>query len=53
VHHHYHTHRRLVSGLSASFALALTATLSAQSTASKPAEEITTMQKFEVKDVPD
>lgn len=43
---------RVVPGLAAAFGLALATTLSAQTPAAKPADEITTMQKFEVKDVP-
>jgi outer membrane receptor protein involved in Fe transport len=38
--------------LSAALALALATTLAGQTPASKPAEEVTTMQKFEVKGVP-
>ena len=47
-----HFHCRVVLGLSAAVGLALTTTLSAQTPAAKPTDEVTTMQKFEVKDVP-
>ncbi len=52
MNYHHHCHRRVVPGLGAVLGFALATTLSAQSPAAKPAEEITTMQKFEVKDVP-
>ena len=52
MNYHTHCHHRVVPGLAAAFGLALATTLSAQTAATKPADEVTTMQKFEVKDVP-
>jgi catecholate siderophore receptor len=52
VNYQTHTYHRVVSGLSAALGLALATTLAAQTPAAKPTEEVTTMQKFEVKGVP-
>ena len=52
MNYHIHSNCRAVLGLSAALGLTLATTLSAQTTAAKPTEEVTTMQKFEVKDVP-
>ncbi len=54
MNYHTHTQSRVVSRLSAALGLGLVlaTSLAAQTPAAKPTEEVTTMQKFEVKDVP-